>query len=104
MQATIVAAGDLAPADVAHVTAADLVIAADGDEVRRLTGFAIGGVPPFAHATPAVVLVDRDLAQHDTVWAAAGLPDAVFPIGPADLVRVSGGTVADLAESAPTAS
>jgi Cys-tRNA(Pro) deacylase len=76
---------------------------ADGDEVRTLTGFAIGGVPPFGHATPATVLVDRDLARHDTVWAAAGLPDAVFPVSPDDLVRVSGGSVADLAEAAAAA-
>ena len=76
---------------------------ADGDEVRRLTGFAIGGVPPVGHATPATVLVDRDLAAHDTVWAAAGLPDAVFAIRPDDLVRASGGSVADLAEAVATA-
>jgi Cys-tRNA(Pro) deacylase len=76
---------------------------ADGDEVRALTGFAIGGVPPFGHATPATVLVDQDLARHDTVWAAAGLPDAVFPVRPGDLVRISGGSVADLAEAAAAA-
>jgi len=45
------------------------------------------------------VVVDRDLLAHDRLWAAAGMPDAVFPITPDDLVRVSGGTVADLAES-----
>ena len=89
---------------LAEAAGRGVVRRADGDEVRRLTGFAIGGVPPFAHATPAIVLVDRDLARHDTVWAAAGLPDAVFPIGPDDLVRVSGGSLADLAESAPAAS
>lgn len=72
---------------------------ADGDEARDATGFAIGGVPPFGHARAVTVLVDRDLLAHDRLWAAAGLPDAVFPITPDDLVRVSGGTVADLAES-----
>jgi prolyl-tRNA editing enzyme YbaK/EbsC (Cys-tRNA(Pro) deacylase) len=45
------------------------------------------------------VLVDRDLLAHDRLWAAAGMPDAVFPITPDDLVRVSRGTVADLAET-----
>ena len=73
---------------------------ADGEEVRSLTGFAIGGVPPFGHATPARVVVDRDLAGHAEVWAAAGLPDAVFPIRPDDLVRASAGSFADLAETA----
>jgi Cys-tRNA(Pro) deacylase len=70
---------------------------ADGDEARALTGFAIGGVPPFGHASGTTVLVDRDLELHDVVWAAAGLPDAVFAIAPAALVRASGGAVVDLA-------
>jgi prolyl-tRNA editing enzyme YbaK/EbsC (Cys-tRNA(Pro) deacylase) len=72
---------------------------ANGDEARAATGFAIGGVPPFGHATPVTVVVDRDLLGHDRVWAAAGLPDAVFAVAPGDLVRASGGTVADLAEA-----
>lgn len=70
---------------------------ADGDEARAATGFAIGGVAPFGHERPLDVVVDRDLLAHEVVWAAAGLPDAVFPIGPADLVRASGGRVADIA-------
>lgn len=71
---------------------------ATGDEARDATGFAIGGVPPFGHARSAALLVDRDLLTHEVVWAAAGLPDAVFPMAPDDLVRVSGGRVVDLAE------
>lgn len=70
---------------------------ADGDEARAATGFAIGGVPPFGHVAPTTVLVDRDLQSHGVVWAAAGLPDAVFEIRPEDLVRASGGAVVDLA-------
>jgi Cys-tRNA(Pro) deacylase len=73
---------------------------ADGDEARAATGFAIGGVPPFGHATPTSVLVDRDLTAHEVVWAAAGLPDAVFAVRPADLVSASGGVVVDLADEA----
>jgi Cys-tRNA(Pro) deacylase len=70
---------------------------ADGDEARAATGFAIGGVPPFGHVAPTTVLVDRDLQSHGVVWAAAGLPDAVFEIRPEDLVRASGGAVVDVA-------
>lgn len=71
---------------------------ADGDEARAATGFAIGGVPPFGHSVALTVLVDRDLAAHDRLWAAAGLPDAVFAVTPDDLVRASGGRVVDLAD------
>jgi prolyl-tRNA editing enzyme YbaK/EbsC (Cys-tRNA(Pro) deacylase) len=73
---------------------------ATGDEARSATGFAIGGVPPFGHASPLTVLVDPRLLAHEVVWAAAGLPDAVFAIRPDELVRASGARVADLAESA----
>lgn len=69
----------------------------DADLVRTATGFPIGGVPPFGHRTPLRVFVDRHLLDHGEVWAAAGTPQDVFPIAPAELVRVSGGTVADLA-------
>ncbi|CAN5376022.1 YbaK/EbsC family protein [soil metagenome] len=72
---------------------------ADGDEARAATGYAIGGVPPFGHARPITVVVDRDLLVDDRLWAAAGLPDAVFSISPDDLRRISAGTVADLAST-----
>jgi Cys-tRNA(Pro) deacylase len=75
---------------------------ATGDEARSFTGYAIGGVPPFGHQHPLTVVVDRDLLAHDEVWAAAGLPDAVFAIAPDELARASGGHVVDLAE-APSA-
>jgi Cys-tRNA(Pro) deacylase len=70
---------------------------ADADEVRAATGFPIGGVPPFGHATAIPVYVDRDLLAHDQVWAAAGTPNDNFAIAPTDLVRVTRATVAELA-------
>ena len=69
---------------------------ATADEAKAATGFAIGGVPPFAHASGLRVIVDDGLLAFETVWAAAGLPDAVFPIAPATLLQLSGGTVADV--------
>jgi len=69
---------------------------ADAATVRAATGFAIGGVPPLAHATALDVLIDRDLLQYDEVWAAAGTPHAVFPIAPDRLVTATGGRVVDL--------
>ena len=74
---------------------------ATADEAHAATGFAIGGVPPFGHATRIQVAMDADLNRHAVVWAAAGLPDAVFAIDPAALAQVSGARVADLAEGMP---
>jgi prolyl-tRNA editing enzyme YbaK/EbsC (Cys-tRNA(Pro) deacylase) len=71
---------------------------ADADFVRDATGFAIGGVPPVGHATPPIVLIDQDLEQFAFVWAAAGTPNAVFKVIPADLVRLTKGQVADIAK------
>ena len=68
----------------------------DADTVRAATGYPIGGVPPFGHATPLPVFIDPDLLAYDEVWAAAGTWHDVFPIAPADLVRASAGTVTDL--------
>lgn len=66
---------------------------ADADFVRTLTGFAIGGVPPFGHQQPAHTYIDEDLLQYAEVWAAAGTPHAVFPLPPDALLRISGGKV-----------
>ncbi len=70
---------------------------ADAAFVRTVTGYAIGGIPPLAHAQPLRTFIDRNLLQYDTVYAAGGTPHAMFPIAPADLVRVAGGEVADTA-------
>jgi prolyl-tRNA editing enzyme YbaK/EbsC (Cys-tRNA(Pro) deacylase) len=86
------------PRRLAEAVGTDGTRRAGGDEVRAATGFAIGGVPPFGHRRPMTVLVDRSLLAHERLWAAAGLPDAVFAIAPGDLVHASGGRAADLAE------
>jgi Cys-tRNA(Pro) deacylase len=69
---------------------------ANADTVREATGFAIGGVPPFGHVQKLPVYIDEDFQQFETIWAAAGTPNAVFPITPAELVRLTGGGVADM--------
>ncbi len=71
---------------------------ATAEEVRAATGFAIGGVPPLGHAHSSIVLVDRDLLAYQQVYAAAGTPNSVFGIAPAELIRVSGGELADIKE------
>jgi prolyl-tRNA editing enzyme YbaK/EbsC (Cys-tRNA(Pro) deacylase) len=71
---------------------------ADADLVRAATGFAIGGVPPVGHSTPLETFIDEDLLGYEIVYAAAGTPTAIFPITPQDLVSVTGGRIADLAQ------
>src|SRR5438132_8065851 len=62
---------------------------ADADFVRQVTGFAIGGVPPFAHAQKITTFIDEDLLQYDQVWAAAGTPHTVFCLPSSELARVT---------------
>lgn len=81
---------------LAALTGATVVTRADAEGARAATGYVIGGTPPFGHAQPLPVYIDGDLLQHDVVWAAAGTPHHNFPIAPADLVRASRGTVADV--------
>lgn len=71
----------------------------DADTVRTATGYPIGGVPPFGHATHLRVFIDPDLLQYDEVWAAAGTWHDVFPIEPNQLVAASAGLVVDLKRS-----
>jgi prolyl-tRNA editing enzyme YbaK/EbsC (Cys-tRNA(Pro) deacylase) len=70
------------------------IVRASPDFVRARTGFAIGGVPPIGHAQPVVTVVDEALLAYDRIWAAAGHPHAVFALTPAELVRMTAGTVA----------
>jgi len=71
---------------------------ADADFVRSTTGFAIGGVPPFGYSKLAHTYIDESLLGYETVWAAAGTPNAVFPLAPADLQRLTGATVIKVIE------
>ena len=75
---------------------------ADAEQVRAATGYAIGGIPPIAHSTTLHVRCDEDLLTYDVVWAAAGTPDHVFAIAPAELVRVTGAEVGALAARPPS--
>ena len=67
--------------------------------VRDRTGFAIGGVPPIGHSAPVLIIIDEDLRSFDEIWAAAGTPNAVFRLDFDDLVKLTGGTVARVAEN-----
>ncbi len=75
---------------------------ADADAVRRATGYPIGGVPPVGHSEPLRTVIDKDLMAFETIWAAAGTPNAVFELTPTELARVTDGLVADVREEPKT--
>lgn len=66
---------------------------ADPDFVLSSTGFAVGGVPPTCLSGTFETIIDKDLLQYDQIWAAAGSPNAVFRLTPADLIEMTGGKV-----------
>ncbi len=66
---------------------------ADADYVRAHTGFVIGGVPPFGHDEKIATFLDADLMGFAEIWAAAGTPNAVFPLTPGELRALTGGQV-----------
>ncbi len=76
--------------------AGEPVAKADAETARAATGYSIGGVPPFGHATDLPVFMDRDLFDYGVVWAAAGRPDSVFEIQPERLRELSNAKVVDL--------
>ncbi|MCT9096812.1 YbaK/EbsC family protein [Haloarchaeobius sp. HME9146] len=83
---------------LAGLVGAESARMANADEVKEATGWSIGGVPPFCHATDLPVYLDETLTTFETVWVASGTPTTVFPIAPDELLEYSGATVADVAE------
>lgn len=82
---------------LAGLAGASTVRRATPEEARAATGFAVGGTPPFGHPDRVRTYVDETLLVLPEVWAAAGTPDTVFPLAPAELLRVAGGTAASFA-------
>jgi Cys-tRNA(Pro) deacylase len=66
---------------------------ADADFVRAVTGFAIGGVTPIGHAQKMETFIDEDFLQYETIWSAAGTPNAIFELKTQDLQRMTDGKV-----------
>jgi prolyl-tRNA editing enzyme YbaK/EbsC (Cys-tRNA(Pro) deacylase) len=66
---------------------------ADADFVRAVTGYAIGGVPPVGHIQRMETYLDEDFLQYETIWAAAGTPNAIFELKTSDLQKMTGGKV-----------
>ena len=67
---------------------------------ETVTGFAIGGVPPIGHMQKMETYIDEDLLQYPELWAAAGMPTALFSLTPAELRLMTAGRVAMVKEMA----
>jgi len=81
---------------VAELTQARRVTVASADEVVEATGFRPGGVSPFPLERVPVVLVERTLLRHSTLWAGAGSDRHMVAVAPAELVRLTRGRVEDV--------
>ena len=79
---------------VASILAVSEVTKATADDVRKATGFAIGGVAPVGHPEPLPTIIDVALSNYDEVWAAGGHPHYVFPTSYDELLRITAGEAA----------
>ncbi len=68
----------------------------DAEVVRAVTGFPVGGVPPFGHTSDLPVFFDQDLLRFEEVWASAGTPHVNFAADPRQLADATGGRVVDV--------
>lgn len=75
---------------------------ADARFVKEKIGYAIGGVCPIGHLQKTIMLIDEDLMQYPSIWAAAGHPHAVFKLSPAQLLTMTAAPLAAVATSAVT--
>ena len=96
--ALVSGADRLSEPKLAAAVGAEVALRVDADRVRAVTGFPIGGVPPFGHPEPVATFVDPNLLRHTEVWAAGGTPQSVFGVAPAALVEATRAVVVDLAE------
>ncbi len=90
----LTAGGNQVDPCLATALAGEALSRADAEAVRRITGFAIGGVSPVGHLTPLPIWLDPRLMDFGLVWAAAGTPHHIFPIDPRELLTLTGATEA----------
>jgi prolyl-tRNA editing enzyme YbaK/EbsC (Cys-tRNA(Pro) deacylase) len=87
----VIASGDRRVDEKKVAAIAGAIGRADAEFVKASTGFSIGGVAPLAHSQAPLTLIDRELLRFDIVWAAAGHPNAVFAMAPAQLEALTAG-------------
>ena len=68
------------------------------DEVKKITGYNIGGVSPVGHLTKVKIFIDSNLERFTEVFAAAVHPNCVFEVSFKKLTNLTSGEVKELAE------
>ena len=71
---------------------------ANAEEVKKNTGFSIGGVAPVAHSLNLDILIDKSLSRFPYVFAAAGPPNCVFKITYNELIKITNGSEKEISE------
>tara|TARA_B100001996_G_scaffold378429_1_gene362580 strand:+ start:618 stop:1100 length:483 start_codon:yes stop_codon:yes gene_type:complete len=70
----------------------------NADQVKKVTGFTIGGVSPVAHLNPLKIYIDHSLSRFKNIYAAAGHPNCIFRIDFQNLQKITNGEVMDISE------
>ena len=71
---------------------------ASADEVKKITGFTIGGVSPVGHINNLTSIIDSSLERFENLYAAAGHPNCVFKINFSNLKKITNGSIKNIAE------
>ena len=71
---------------------------ANAEEVKKNTGFSIGGVAPVAHSLNLDILIDKSLSRFPHIFAAAGHPNCVFKITYNELIKITNGSEKEISE------
>ena len=71
---------------------------ATADEVKKITGFTIGGVSPIGHLNKIPIIIDNSLERFENLYAAAGHPNCVFKIDFTNLQKITEGLIKEITE------
>ena len=71
---------------------------ANPDEVKKVTGYTIGGVSPVGHLSKVKIYIDTNLDRFTTVFAAAGHPNCIFKIEFNQLTKLTAGEIEEITE------
>ena len=83
---------------VKKITGKKDVCMANAEDVKKETGYTIGGVSPVGHVNTLKIMIDEKLNRFQDIFAAAGHPNAIFKIDFKNLKEITNGTIFDISE------